>query len=43
VAVAGPVAAKRLAGWSREGEFEVVLIDRSPWHEYRPPGARVLS
>ena len=32
----GAVAAKRLGRWAKEGEFEVVLIDRSRWHEYRP-------
>lgn len=32
----GAVAAKRLAQWARPGEVEVTLIDRSPWHEYRP-------
>lgn len=32
----GAVAAKRLAQWSEPGEVEVVLVDRSPWHEYRP-------
>lgn len=26
----GAVAAKRLAQWSRPGEAEVVLVDRSP-------------
>ncbi len=39
----GAVAAKRLARWSREGEVEVVLIDRSPWHEYRPSYLWVMS
>jgi sulfide:quinone oxidoreductase len=39
----GAVAAKRLARWSREGEFEVVLIDRSPWHEYRPSYLWVMT
>jgi sulfide:quinone oxidoreductase len=32
----GAVAASRLGKWGRPGEFEVVLIDRSPWHEFRP-------
>lgn len=32
----GAVAASRLAKWSNPDEFEVVLVDRSPWHEYRP-------
>jgi len=32
----GAVAAKRLAQWGEPGEVEVVLVDRSPWHEYRP-------
>jgi sulfide:quinone oxidoreductase len=39
----GAVAAKRLARWSREGEVEVVLIDRSPWHEYRPSYLWVMT
>jgi sulfide:quinone oxidoreductase len=39
----GAVAAKRLARWSRDGEFEVVLIDRSPWHEYRPSYLWVMT
>lgn len=39
----GAVAAKRLARWSREGELEVVLIDRSPWHEYRPSYLWVMT
>ncbi|MCM8746832.1 NAD(P)/FAD-dependent oxidoreductase [Thermomicrobium sp. CFH 73360] len=32
----GAVAASRLGKWARPGEFEVVLIDRSEWHEFRP-------
>lgn len=32
----GAVAARRFAQWARPGEVEVVVIDRSPWHEYRP-------
>lgn len=32
----GAMAARRLARWSEPGEIEVVLVDRSPWHEYRP-------
>jgi sulfide:quinone oxidoreductase len=39
----GAVAAKRLARWSREDEFEVVLIDRSAWHEYRPSYLWVMT
>jgi sulfide:quinone oxidoreductase len=39
----GAVAAKRLGRWSREGEFEVVLIDRSRWHEYRPSYLWVMT
>jgi sulfide:quinone oxidoreductase len=39
----GAVAAKRLARWSREGELEVVLIDRSRWHEYRPSYLWVMT
>ena len=39
----GVVAARRLAKWSRPGEVEVVLIDRSPWHEYRPSYLWVMT
>ena len=39
----GAVAAKRLGRWSKEGEFEVVLIDRSRWHEYRPSYLWVMT
>jgi sulfide:quinone oxidoreductase len=39
----GAVAAKRLGRWSREGEVEVVLIDRSAWHEYRPSYLWVMT
>ena len=39
----GAVAAKRLGRWSQEGEFEVVLIDRSRWHEYRPSYLWVMT
>ncbi|MGZ5321905.1 MAG: NAD(P)/FAD-dependent oxidoreductase [Solirubrobacterales bacterium] len=39
----GAVAAKRLARWSREGEVEVVLVDRSPFHEYRPSYLWVMT
>ena len=39
----GAIAAKRLAQWSRSGEVEVVLIDRSRWHEYRPSYLWVMT
>jgi sulfide:quinone oxidoreductase len=39
----GAVAAKRLGRWSREGELEVVLVDRSRWHEYRPSYLWVMT
>jgi sulfide:quinone oxidoreductase len=39
----GAVAAKRLSHWSREGEVEAVLIDRSRWHEYRPSYLWVMT
>ena len=39
----GAVAAKRLARWGKPDEFEVVLIDRSPWHEYRPSYLWVMT
>jgi len=39
----GAIAAKRLAEWSRPGEVEVVLVDRSPWHEYRPSYLWVMT
>ena len=39
----GAVAASRLSKWSEPGEVEVVLIDRSPWHEYRPSYLWVMT
>ncbi|MDR5689548.1 MAG: FAD/NAD(P)-binding oxidoreductase, partial [Armatimonadota bacterium] len=39
----GVVAAKRLGEWSRPDEVEVVLVDRSPWHEYRPSYLWVMT
>jgi sulfide:quinone oxidoreductase len=39
----GAVAAKRLARWSREGELEVVLVDRKRWHEYPPSFLWVMT
>ncbi len=39
----GAVAAKRLGRWSKEGELEVVLIDRNRWHEYRPSYLWVMT
>lgn len=39
----GAVAAKRLGRWAKDGEFEVVLIDRSRWHEYRPSYLWVMT
>ena len=39
----GAVAGKRLGRWAKEGEFEVVLIDRSRWHEYRPSYLWVMT
>ena len=39
----GAVAAKRLAGWGKEDEFEVVLVDRNPHHEYRPSYLWVMT
>ena len=39
----GAVAASRLAKWGRPDEFEVVVIDRSPWHEYRPSYLWVMT
>ncbi len=32
----GAVSASRLGKWGQPGEFEVVLVDRSEWHEFRP-------
>lgn len=32
----GAVSASRLGKWGQPGEFEVVLVDRSAWHEFRP-------
>ncbi len=39
----GAIAAKRLGEWSRPGEVEVVLVDRSPWHEFRPSYLWVMT
>jgi sulfide:quinone oxidoreductase len=39
----GAVASKRLARCSRDGELEVVLVDRSEWHEYRPSYLWVMT
>lgn len=39
----GVVAAARLAKWGKPGESEVVLIDRSPWHEFRPSYLWVMT
>ena len=39
----GAVAAKRLARWSREGELEVVLVDRKTHHEYPPSFLWVMT
>lgn len=39
----GAVAARRFGRWTREGEIEVVLVDRSPFHEYRPSYLWVMT
>ncbi|MFN8161780.1 MAG: FAD/NAD(P)-binding oxidoreductase [Solirubrobacterales bacterium] len=39
----GAVAAKRLGRWAREGELEVVLVDRNRFHEYRPSYLWVMT
>jgi sulfide:quinone oxidoreductase len=39
----GAVAARRLSQWARPGEVEVTLVDRSPWHEYRPSYLWVMT
>ena len=39
----GAVAAKRLGRWSREGELEVVLVDRSSSHRYQPSFLWVMT
>jgi sulfide:quinone oxidoreductase len=39
----GAVAASRFGKLAREGEVEVTLIDRSPWHEYRPSYLWVMT
>ena len=39
----GAVAARRFGQWAREGEVEVVLVDRSPYHEYRPSYLWVMT
>lgn len=39
----GAVAARRLAQWAKPDEVEVTLVDRSPWHEYRPSYLWVMT
>lgn len=39
----GAMAARRFARWAKPGEVETVLIDRSPWHEYRPSYLWVMT
>lgn len=39
----GAVAATRLHRWARPGEVEVTLVDKSPWHEYRPSYLWVMT
>lgn len=39
----GAVAARRFGRWAHDGEVEVVLVDRSPWHEYRPSYLWVMT
>ncbi len=39
----GAVTARRLLKASDHGEFEVVVIDPSPWHEYRPSYLWVMT
>jgi sulfide:quinone oxidoreductase len=39
----GAVAARRLSQWAKPGEVEVTLVDRSPWHEYRPSYLWVMT
>jgi sulfide:quinone oxidoreductase len=39
----GAVAARRLGRWADEGEVEVVLIDKSAYHEYRPSYLWVMT
>lgn len=39
----GAMAARRFGQWAKPDEVEVVLIDRSPWHEYRPSYLWVMT
>ncbi len=39
----GAVAARRFGQWARDGEVEVVLIDRSAYHEYQPSYLWVMT
>lgn len=39
----GAVAARRLGRWTEDDELEVVLVDRSPYHEYRPSYLWVMT
>jgi sulfide:quinone oxidoreductase len=39
----GAVAARRFGRWARDDEVEVVLIDQSAWHEYRPSYLWVMT
>jgi sulfide:quinone oxidoreductase len=39
----GAVAASRLGRWAHPDELEVVLVDRSPYHEYRPSYLWVMT
>ncbi len=39
----GVVAVRRLSKWADPGELEIILIDRSPWHEYRPSYLWVMT
>jgi sulfide:quinone oxidoreductase len=39
----GAVAAKRLGRWAKEGELEVVLVDRKLHHEYPPSFLWVMT
>lgn len=39
----GAMAARRFGRWLKPDEVEVVLIDRSPWHDYRPSYLWVMT
>lgn len=39
----GAIAARRFTQWAHPGEVQVTLVDRSPWHEFRPSYLWVMT